>query len=150
MKETLLEGVVVSHGLAPIALASSTDSNSTRFDMSGFQGIMFVLPVADSVATGVATLTAEQNDIDSDTGMTALVDATAAATCVITDDLNNQLLIVDVHEPRERWLQGNVTSATANIAFSSMIVLRYRPGYKPTVQDATVLASARVSDPAEV
>ena len=135
--------------LAPIALASATDSNSDRLDMSGYEGVIFILPITDSVDTGVATLTIEQNTADSDTGMAALSGAVATATSAANDDLNNTLLIVEVYRPLERYVQGVVTSATANIAYGSMVAIQYGARYVPITQPASVKASTLVAGPAE-
>jgi len=145
----LMKNVSVREVMAPVALADDTDQNSDRIDMSGFDGVLFVAPITDSAATGVATLTVEQNTADSDTGMAALAGATATATCVVDDDLNNELLIVDVFRPRKRYVQGVVTSATANIAFGNMLAILYQGRKLPIAEHASVLASAVVAGPAE-
>lgn len=135
--------------MAPVSLASNTDSNSDRMDMQNYDGVIFILPITDSVNTGVATLTIEQNTADSDTGMAALSGATATATSAANDDLNNTLLIVDVYRPRERYVQGVATSATANIAFGNMIAIQYKGRNAPVTQPASVQASTLVISPAE-
>lgn len=145
----MLNEVKISEVHAPISVAANTDANSDRLDMSGWDGVMFIQPVEDSVATGVATLKVEQNTADSDTGMAALSDATATATCAVHDDLNGKLLIVDVYQPTKRYVQGVVTSATANIAFGTMIAIQYRGKKAPVTQGSTVLDSAFVAGPAE-
>lgn len=135
--------------LAPVAAASNIDSNSDRLDMQNYDGVIFIVPITDSVQNGVATLTIEQNAADSDAGMAALSGATATATSAVSDDLNNTLLIVDVFRPRERYVQGVVTSATANIAFGNMIAIQYRGRKAPVTQPASVQASTLVVSPAE-
>lgn len=139
----------ISEVLAPISAASSTDSNSDIMDMAGWEGIVFIVPITDSVATGVATITAQQNTVNSDIGMAALSGASATATCVVNDDLNNQLLVLEVHKPRERYVQIAVTSATANIAFGNGIAIRYRNRKLPITDASTVLDATIVRSPAE-
>ncbi|AZF90294.1 MAG: hypothetical protein BPHS0_08 [Phage 5P_3] len=134
---------------APVAAAANTDQNSDRIDMANWDGVVFVVPVTDSVSTGVATLKVEQNTADSDTGMAALSGAEATATCTINDDLNNKLLVVDVYRPRERYVQGVITSATANIAFGNTLAILYRGRKSPVSDHSTVLDSALVASPAE-
>ena len=110
---------------AGVALASNTDSNSDRLDMAGFDGVLFMCRIDDSVATGVAALGVEQNDADSDSGMAAISGAFASLTCAVNDDINGKYLIVDVFRPRKRYVQGVRTSATANIAFGEIWAIRY-------------------------
>lgn len=134
---------------APIAAADNTDSNTDRIDMAGWDGVVFVTPLEDSVATGVATITVEQNTADSDTGMAALSGAAATATCAVNDDLNGTLLIVDVFRPQERYVQAAITSATANIAFGTTTAITYRNRKRPITDDSTVSDIAQVVSPAE-
>lgn len=134
---------------APIALGNSTDDNSDRIDMQGYDGVCFIAPITDSVDTGVAALTIEQNTDDSDTGMAELTDASATATSAANDDLNNQLLIVDVYRPRERYVQAVRTSATANIAFGTLIAILYNGSKSPIPAHSTVLDSTSVFGPDE-
>lgn len=122
---------------APVAAADNTDQNSDRLDMSGWDGVVFLVPVVLSVANGVATLTVEANTIDSDTGMTALTGAVATKTSATA----NTLLVVDVYRPLKRYLQGVVTSGTANVTFGNTIAIRYR-GSKAPITDATSVAAS--------
>lgn len=134
---------------APVAAGSSIDDNSDILDMQGWDGVVFIVPITDSAATGVAALTVEQNTANSDTGMAALSGAQATATCAVNDDLNDTLLIVDVYKPRERYVQGVVTSTTANIAFGNTIAIRYKGKKLPVAQGASVQDIAQVVSPAE-
>ncbi len=122
-------------------LSSSIDSDSSVFDMAGFQNAVFIAEITDSVATGVATLTVETNTSNA-TGGTAVTGASAAVTCAVTDDLNGTLLIVEVENVLERYIYANRASATANIAYGPVICIlhngvgRARKG--PISQHSTV------------
>lgn len=126
------------------AAAANTDANSDRIDMSGWDGIVFLVPITDSVATGVATLKVEANTADSDTGMAAITGASAAATSAVDDDLNDTLLIVDVFRPQKRYVQGVITSSAANIAFGNTIAIQYKGSKSPITQHASVKTIAQV------
>lgn len=145
----LLKNVKISEVNAPVAAADNTDDNSDILDMSGFEGVIFIVPITDSVATGVATLTVEQNSANSGTGMAALSGGAATATCAVNDDLNDTLLIVDVFRPQERYVQGVITSATANIAFGNTIAIQYGARKAPITQPASVSDSELAVSPAE-
>src|SRR3546814_3898368 len=90
-------------------------------------------------------LKVEGNDADSDSGMTAVTGATATVTCAVNDDVNNTLLAVEVRNPGYQYLQGVITSATANIAFGEMTVM-LKPRNVPVTQGDTVSDSVTVSD----
>jgi hypothetical protein len=145
----LTDNIKIMEVLTPEGLANNTDENSDRIDMSGWDGVVFVVPITDIDDTGVATLTVEQNDSDSDIGMSALEDAEATATSATDDDLNDQLLIVDVYRPTKRYVQGVITSSADNVAFGNMIAILYNGSKFPITQDDTVEAIAQVASPAE-
>jgi hypothetical protein len=149
MHPMLSKNVDVREVGAPVAAASDTDDNSDRIDTQDCEGVMFVCPIEDSAATGVATLTVEQNAADSDTGMAALAGAVATKTCVVNDDLNGTLLVVDVYRPRERYVQAVRTSLTANIAFGTVTAYLYGRRKLPPPQHSTVSAISSVAGPAE-
>jgi hypothetical protein len=140
----LNENVEVAYVGAAVSNSSSTDSNSSRLDMQGFDGVLFVTTITDSASTGVATLKVEQNTSDSDTGMALITGASAAVTSATNDDLNGKILIVDVRKPRQRYVQGVRTSATANIAFGEIIAIRYGPRLAPAALSSTAAAAAEV------
>ena len=139
---SLLKKCLFDYVGAAVAAANSTDANSSRLDMAGWDGVVFLTTITDSVATGVATLKVEANTADSDSGMAAISGAVATATSAANDDLNGQLLIVDVYRPQKRYVQGVRTSATANVAFGEILAIRYRGRKAPVTQGATVAASA--------
>jgi len=116
---------------AAISAASNTDNDSDIVDMSGFEGCLFIVPIVDSVATGVATLTIEGDDANATAGMVALTGAEATATCTTNDDLNGTYLIVDVKRPIYQYLRANITSDTANIAFGHIMAIKYGPKKAP-------------------
>lgn len=145
----MLNDVKIQEVKAPVSAASNTDSNSDILDMSGWDGVIFMVPITDSADTGVAKLQVEQNTANSDTGMAALSGASATDTSAADDDLNGGLLVVDVYRPRERYVQGVLTSSVANIAFGNMIAIQYRGRKAPVTQPASVLDSTYVVSPAE-
>lgn len=139
---SLLKNTAISYGGAAVAMASDTDSNSSRLDMAGWDGVVFVTTITDCLKTGVGALTVEGNTTNADGGMAAISGAVATATSAANDDLNGQLLIVDVYRPQKRYVQGVRTSATANVAFGEILAIRYRGRKAPVTQGATVAASA--------
>jgi len=145
----IIENLDIREAGAPISAANNTDSNSDRIDTSGYDGVIFICPIEDSVALGVATLTVEQNTADSDTGMAALSGAAATETSVENDDLNNKLLIVNVYRPLERYVQAVRTSATQNIAFGTLIAILYSGKKLPVSAHSTILDLVNVASPAE-
>jgi hypothetical protein len=81
---------------------------------------------------------------NADGGMSALSGASAAGTCVVNDDLNDRLLMVEVVRPARRYVQAVRTSGVANIAFGTLIAILYKERKLPITADTTVIASAAV------
>lgn len=145
----LTDNVKIMEVNAPVSAANNTDDNSDILDMAGWDGVVFIVPITDSVAGGVATLTVQQNTANSDIGMAAVSGGAAAATSSKNDDLNDTLLVVDVFRPRERYVQGVITSATQNIAFGNTIAIQYKGSKLPFTQSTSISTIVQVASPAE-
>jgi hypothetical protein len=144
----LLNNSAVYLANAAIAAAANTDANSQAIDTANADGVLFLVPIADSVATGVATVTVEQSATSG--GTFAPTAAVVTATCAVNDDLNGLILAVDVIAPTKRWVRVNLVSATANIAFDATTAIAYAGRAKPVAQVATeVKASGTFVSPAE-
>lgn len=124
---------------AAVAAANNTDSNSAIIDTSGYESVMFVVPVTASVATGVAKIQLEENDANADAGMTVVDGAVASAVSGATNDLASKVLVVEYFKPRKRYVQAVITSTVANVAFGEMIAILV-PLQRPAQQGSTVLA----------
>lgn len=145
----LLKNVALEYVNDAITAAANTDDDSAAVDTQGYEGVMFICPITDSVQGGVATMTVEQ-ETTSDGTFAALSGAVATATSASNDDLNGKLLVVDVYKPRERYLRANLTSATQNIAYGATIAIKYGAHKMPITQaTAEVADSEIVTSPAE-
>ncbi len=141
MGASFLKRAAFDYAGALITVSSSTDSNSSRFDMLGYENVIFVTTVTDSANTGVATLTIQTSTADSDSAM-ADSPASATATSATNDDLNDELLIAELKNPLERYVQGTRVSATANIAFGEIFCIRYNSRKPPVSQSSSTVLDA--------
>lgn len=130
---------------APVTAGSTIDNNSDRIDMTDYASVLFVAPITDSVETGVATLTIEENDDDSDTGMAAVEGSASTATSAANDDLNGTALVSEYYHPAKRYVQATRASETANIAYGSVIAI-LTPRQRPAEQGDTVSDLAYVAN----
>ena len=137
--KSLLQNAAFDYVGAAIAAANNTDDNSSRLDMAGFDSVIFATTILDSVDTGVAALTIQTNSADSDTGMTAS-GSIATATSAANDDLNDELLVAELINVLERYVQGTRTSATANIAYGECISIRFVGAKSPITQSTSTVA----------
>ena len=146
----LLNDIEIANVSAPVAAGSAIDQNTSIIDMQNFEGCIFIAPVTDSVAAGVATLAIEQNDVESDVGMKALMEAEAMLTSVVDDDLNDKFIVIDIYKPKKRYIQGVLTSTNANIAFGNVTAIKYSGRKSPVIQSDSVQVSKVLASPEEV
>jgi hypothetical protein len=146
MNPTLLSNVAIDRILVDTA-AGQAATASTILDMANWEGVIFIAKLGDVADTSVVTLNAQQNTINSSSGMASLAgSATFTAGATSADD---NLLVLDVFRPRERYVRALFTSATANAVKNGIIAIRYGPRKQPVTQGATVLASATLIEAAE-
>lgn len=146
---TLLSNVTLAYLAGAVVAGAAINDDSTIIDMAGYEGVIFITTIEDSVDTGVASLIVEQNAVNSGTGMAALSGAVATLTSGAADDLNGKVLAVDVYRPKERYLRVNRTSAVANIAFGSVTAIRYGQRVSPTPDTAATGDLVSVTSPDE-
>ena len=139
--EYLSNKVKIEYAGALIASSDNTDSDSTVYDMSGFDGVLFFTVITTGNATGVATLTVDESATDT-TGGTLIAGATATATNGTT--YAGKLLIVDVVKPQERYVYANRASATDVITFGPVFCLRYKGKMGPLSDPDTIAALTAV------
>ncbi len=146
MNPSLLNDVVIDRVLIDTAAGQAATAGDI-LDMAGFEGVIFIAKLGDVTDTSVVTLTAQQNTANSSSGM-ATLSGSATYTAGATNADNN-LLVLDVYRPTERYVRPVLTSATANAVKNGIIAIRYGSRKLPATQGATVLASATLIEPAE-
>lgn len=128
------------------AVAGTSALVTDVIDMRGFSSIAFIAVLGDVTANSVLTLTGSTNDADSTSGATALTDV--ATFTAGASDADNKMLMLDLHQPRERYVFATLTRTAANAVVDGIIAVLYNPTEKPVTPDAGMIASAHVNDPA--
>ena len=129
-------------------VAGQTTQSSSILDMSGFENVMFLAHLGDVDNTCVLALTAQQNIINSGTGM-ATVAGSAGGTAAASD-YDNTILLLDLIKPREQFIRCQLARGTANAVIDGITAIQYNGRLNPTTHDATVKASAITLSPAEL
>lgn len=93
-----------------LAAAASATRNGAEFDMQGFEGVLMIVKFGDIAAGAVTSIKAQQ---DSATGMAAAADLAGTGISVADDD-DNQIFIIDLYRPRERFVRVVVAKDGAN------------------------------------
>ena len=131
----LTKNAKIEYAYAAIASANNTNVNTTIFDMSGWDGIVFITHIVTGAATGVATLNVKAHTANSAAGST-ITGATATVTNGTTYATKN--LIVDVYKPQKRYVYGNITSGTDVITFGVTQAILYKGKMGPIADPSTI------------
>ena len=142
--ESLVQSTRVTRVLNAKA-AGTTDLEGTAVDMQTYEGVLFVAAFGALTATQVTALKAQQCPT-SDGTFSDLEDTQVGP---LDDDDDNQLLVLDVKNPRERYVRCAVARETANAVVDGVIAIQYGPRKKPTSHGATVSAAEHHTSPAE-
>ena len=138
---SLLKNVKVAY-VAGAAAAAQTEVLSSVLDMSGYDGVMFIALLGDVTATSVLTLTAKGNTASSTSSPTPVTQMATAAFTAGDSDADSTALVVDVYDPAMRYAFASLTRTTANAVVNGIVAIQYTAEYRPTTQDATVIANA--------
>lgn len=130
------------------AAAGQTTLTTDVVDTRGFDSICFIVKLGDVDNTSVLTLTAKTNTADSTSSPTPTTLADTVTHTADATDADNKLLILDIHKPRDRYVFATLARATADAVVDGIFVILYNAHEKPVTQDATVIASALLNDPA--
>jgi hypothetical protein len=104
--------------------------NGAVFDTSGFEGVLMVVKFAAVAAAGVFTIKAQQ---DSAVGMGAAADLAGTLQTVANDD-DEQIFIIDVFQPRERYVRVVVGKDATNVSAEMALYIGYGARSLPVTQ----------------
>ena len=138
---SLLKNVKVAYA-AGAAAAAQTEVLSTVLDMTGYDGVMFIALLGDVTATSVLTLTAKGNTASSTSSPSPVTQKASTEFTAGASDADSTAIVVDVYDPAVRYMFASLTRTTANAVVNGIVAIQYKAEYRPTTQDATVIANA--------
>jgi len=120
---------------------------SDSVDMKGYSSVTFAVLLGGCTTSCTGTISVQQSHDDNSTDtFTDLLGSGIA----IDDDSDNKIILIEVADPRERYVRVAVVRVTANIVIDGVVAIQTGPGAEPTTHDATtVLASELHASPAE-
>ncbi len=124
------------------AAGTSDVTPSARIDMQGWDGVLLIAKIGTIVATGTVDFTARSASTD-------VAGAKLSLTAALTDADDDTLMILDLRDPDERYVDWIIERGTANSEVDAVIAIQYRGSSLPSVQGATVGASASAVRPAK-
>lgn len=130
---------------ATAGAAGTTDIEGDSVDMSGFEGVLFIVMMGAITTNAVTSVKAQQSSDDGSTD--AFADLAGTAQTVADDD-DGQVFYIDVYRPRERYVRPVIDRGTQNAVVQSVLAVQYGPRVAPTTHGTGVNGEAHVS-PAE-
>lgn len=128
------------------AAAGTTTLTTDVVDMQGFDSIAFVTHLGDVTDTAVLTLTGQTGDeADGSDAADLVLPVTFTADATSGD---NKLLVLDLHKPRQRYVRATLDRATANAVVNGVVAILYNAHERPVTENASVVASRLINDPA--
>lgn len=116
-----------------------TDPNSTAVDMSGFDGVMFVVLCGTITGSGTVEVHAQQS---SDNGSAdAFADISGATKTATSSTKSDLLLVLDIYQPAERYVRYAMTRAVANSIIGGGIAIQYAAKDKAAATATAQLAA---------
>lgn len=124
--------------------AGTSDQNSSSVDMSGFENVTFIAAFGTIDSTAVTSIKVQQSSDDS-----SFADL-AGTSISVADDDDNQVAVVSVVKPRERYVRCVVDRGTANAVIDGVVALQTGALTLPVTQPTSSVVSSEVHvSPAE-
>ena len=124
--------------------AGTSDQNSSSVNMSNFEGVRFTAAFG-TITAGAATSVRVQQSADNSNW-----DDLLGSDITVADDDDNQLVVIDIWRPIDRYVRVTVKRATQNAVIDGVVAEQYGPRLLPTTDDsATVVAREIHTSPAE-
>jgi hypothetical protein len=143
----LLKNCKITYGHALVAAGQASHPTSI-VDMSGWDGVMCILPITSTLNTGVVTLTGRS--AATNVAGAALAGAIATVTDAGGAQHTGKCLAVDIYKPRERYVDFLIDTTVANGATDAAIIIQYKGRKAPVTQSTTYVgASTLVISPAK-
>jgi len=101
--------------------------NGAVFDMQGFEGVMMVVKFATIAASATTSIKAQQGAA-SDLSDAADLEGTKIP---VADDDDNQIFIIDLYRPQERYVRVVVSKDGSHAAAEDAIYIGYGAHNKP-------------------
>jgi hypothetical protein len=109
--------------------SASADRNGDVFDSLGFEGVAMVVKFA-AIAAGAVTSIKAQQGLASNLSDAADLEGTKIT---VADDDDNQIFVIDIVKPKERYLRLVVDKDAANATAEMAFYIGYNGHKMPTV-----------------
>ncbi len=125
---------------------AATDRNGATLDMQGWDGVLMIVKFAAIAASAVTKIKAQQGEASD---MSDAADLAGTGIDVADDD-DNQIFMIDIYRPRERYVRLVVDKDTSHNTAESAIYIQYKGRKGPVDNNVANLVTAETHiSPAE-
>lgn len=135
---------VVFQKIEAATAAGTSDITSDTVDMQGFEGVVFIAHIGTLTGSQVTSMKVQSSSDDS-----TYNDLLGTDSGNMDDTDGDQLIVIDIHKPLERYLQAEVLRGTANAVINGVIAIKYGAATEASTQGATVFSSEDHVSPIE-
>ena len=125
--------------------ASATPNKMTIIDMLGYESVLFFVAMGNVLTTSVVSLKVAGATTNSSGAMTVLT-GSAGGTADATS-YDDKIVALDVVKPTYRYLECQLTCATADGPYDGVFAIQYNGHDLPVTQGSTVVASNTLYSP---
>lgn len=107
--------------------SGTADREGATLDMQGYEGVLMIVKFATIAADAVTTVKAQQG---AAAGMGDAADLAGTGIAVAADD-DNQVFVLDVFKPQERYVRLVVDKDGSHAAAESAVYIQYGARVRP-------------------
>ena len=141
----LTPNILTSLAKTAVAAGSTDITDAAVADMQNWEGVRFIFSFGAITGSAATSVAACGKDTNSPTPGT---DDLAASKITVVDTADDTLIILDIFQPRHRYVRPFVKRATQNAVLNCIITERYGPRKLPVTKDATVTDQKVMVSPA--
>ena len=142
---SIVKDTKITECVAP-TVAGTTDVTGDTIDMQNFGSVAFLVSFGTITTGGVTSIKVQQ---DSDSAMGTAADLLGSSVS-ITDAQDDHSVLVEVAEPRERYVRVIVDRGTANAVINTGYAIQTNPKISPTTHDSSTIVTPELHvSPAE-
>lgn len=128
------------------AAAATTAITSSAIDTKGFETVTIAVAMGAITSGAVTSVKAQQSSDDGSADAYSDLEGTSQS---IADDADNNIVLLEIDNPRKRYLKAVITRGTQNAVVDGIFAILGKPKIAPVTQDATVESTEYHHAPAE-
>lgn len=138
----LYKNVKISTAITPAAgVAAQSAISGTILDMSGYEGVLVLVRMGAITSAAVTSIKMQQ---DTAVAMGAAADLLGTSQTIADDD-DNEIFVIDLFRPQERYVRVYVTRGTQDAVIASAEYIQYGPKAAPVTQASGTSGETHVS-----